>query len=149
MRCDNSESLGRRIYLTAQDIKNFAEKLLQPYDLTIEQFHILKQLSRDSGLTQRELGNIVNKTPANITRILDRLETKRLIIRQNSKKDRRSTCVFLTDTGNTLINDVFATFESFSSQLTEGINQDEQQKMKAILDKIARNIQYMSQNLQL
>ena len=46
--CDE-ESLGRLIYLTAQDMRNFAEKILSPFDLTIEQFHLLKTLSCDKG----------------------------------------------------------------------------------------------------
>ena len=149
MRCDNNESLGRQIYLAAQEIKNFAEKLLKPYELTIEQFHILKQLSQDSGLTQSELGGMVNKTPANITRILDRLEAKNLVVRQNSKKDRRATFVFLTDHGNTLIDEVFTTFESFSAQLTQGISSGDQQKTGEILDTIGSNIKNMSQNFHL
>lgn len=148
MRCDDTESLGRLIYLAAQEIKNFAEKLLKPYDLTLEQFHLLKHMSIDSGMSQRELGELVNKTPANITRILDRLEFKKLIQRRSSKKDRRTSFVFLTDQGNTLTLQVFATFESFSSQLTTGISKKEQQIARNVLDAIEKNIQTMSQQVQ-
>ena len=63
MKCTDTEPLGRLIYLTAQEIKNFAEKLLKPYDLTLEQFHLLKHMSPDSGMSQRQLGDLVNKTP--------------------------------------------------------------------------------------
>ena len=148
MSCSNPESLGRLIYLTAQDIKNFAEKLLKPYELTLEQFHLLKQLSPDSGMSQRELGELANKTPANITRILDRLELKKLIQRRSSTKDRRTTLVFLSEQGDALRMKVFATFESFSSQLTKGISENEQEQTRKILNTIAKNIETMSQQVQ-
>ena len=144
MECNNTESLGRLIYLTAQEIKNYAEKLLKPYDLTLEQFHLLKHMSLDSGMSQRQLGDLVNKTPANITRILDRLEQKDLVIRRRNPKDRRGTHVFLTDQGSGLVEEVFAIFESFSSQLTQDITDKEQQVARNVLNKIGRNIKSMT-----
>lgn len=147
MSCSNPESLGRLIYLTAQEIKNFAEKLLKPHGLTLEQFHLLKQMSLESGMSQRELGELANKTPANITRILDRLELKNLITRNSSKKDRRTTYVFLTNKGNALVQQVFAKFESFSSQLKEGVSDKDQQVTRKVLDTIDKNLQIMSQEM--
>lgn len=145
MKCDDNESLGRQIYLTAQDIKNYAEKQLKPFDLTLEQFHLLKHMSLDSGMSQRELGELVNKTPANITRILDRLELKNLVIRHSSPEDRRTSLVLLTDQGQALVKEVFAFFELFSSQLTQSITEHEQKKTSEILNRIGRNIEIMSQ----
>ena len=148
MKRKNTESLGRLIYLAAQEIKNYAEKLLNPYDLTLEQFHLLKQMSRDVSMSQRDLGGQVNKTPANITRILDRLELKNLVIRRHSQKDRRASQVFLTEQGHTLVQEVFAIFESFSSQLTQGITEQQQQKTRKVLNRIERNITTLSQKIQ-
>ena len=62
MKYDKKESLGRIIYLTAREIKNFAEKILFPYDLTLEQFHLLKNMSHTHGMTQRNLRNSQQNT---------------------------------------------------------------------------------------
>lgn len=144
MDCRHSESLGRLIYLTAQEIKNFAEKQLKPYDLTLEQFHLLKHLSHDTGLNQREIGEAVNKTPANLTRILDRLEQKDLVVRRHNARDRRSSLVFLTLQGQSLVQEVFAVFESFSTQLTRGTSEEERETAKTILHRIEDNIKNIS-----
>ena len=147
MSCNNPESLGRLIYLTAQEIKNYAEKVLKPYDLTLEQFHLLKQMSLDSGMSQRELGELTNKTPANITRILDRLELKNLVVRKSSEKDRRATHVFLTQNGDMLVREVFAILESFSSKLKEGVSSKDQEITRNVLGMIDTNIKTMSQQI--
>ena len=147
MKCEHNESLGRMIYVSAQDIKNFAEKILKPYSLTLEQFHLLKNMSAEKGLSQRELGELVTKTPANITRILDRLEAKSLVSRQENPEDRRASLVILTQEGLKLVQEVFTTFESFSSSLTRGISEQEQQLTREVLGKLSMNLQKMSREL--
>jgi DNA-binding MarR family transcriptional regulator len=47
-------------------------------------------MSVDTGITPKALGGIVDKTPANLTRILDRLEMKELILRLPDVNDRHS-----------------------------------------------------------
>jgi len=148
MDCKHNDSLGRLIYFTAQDIKNLAEKVLKPFGLTLEQFHILKNMSSQTGLSQRELGEIVNKTPANITRLLDRLESKSLITRRDNPDDRRASLVFLTDAGESLRSKVFGTLESFSMKVSQGINEQEQEIVKKVLNKMAANIKTMSENFE-
>lgn len=148
MSCDNPESLGRLIYHTAQEIKNFAERMLKPYELTFEQFHLLKLLSLDSGMSQREMGELSSKTPGNVTRILDRLESKKLVLRRSSEQDRRTTFVFLTDQGNSLKADVFATFETFSTELTKGISNKDMESARKALRKIGENIEHMTLQVQ-
>jgi DNA-binding MarR family transcriptional regulator len=148
MNCDHNKSLGRLIYLTAQDMKNHAEKSLKPYDLTLEQFHLLKHMSPDAAISQRELGELVNKTPANITRILDRLAAKNLVVRRNNPEDRRSSQVVLTERGLALVREVFTIFESFSAQLTHGITEQEQQNIIAALNRIGQNIKMLSPKIQ-
>ena len=76
--------------------------------------HLLKNLSADAGMTQKALGSMVNKTPANLTKILDRLEIESLIVRRPDSGDRRENLVFLTDRGVVLVKDVHETFQQFS-----------------------------------
>jgi len=144
--CDE-EALGRLIYLTAQDMRNFAEKILSPFDLTIEQFHLLKNLSCDQGMTQRQIGELAGKTPANMTRILDRIEKKSLVERRQSPNDRRASQVFLTKIGKEIIEKVFGVFESFSEDLVHGITRKDQEIIKRSLKMIMQNLEKMQERL--
>ncbi|GAB4336254.1 MAG: hypothetical protein Kow0089_06380 [Desulfobulbaceae bacterium] len=148
MQCKNRESLGRLIYLTSGEIKNFAEKLLAPFDLTLEQFHLLKNLSRDEGASQRALGEMTGKTPANVTRILARLEQKNLVCRRRSRRDRRTIHVHLTDRGTTLVREVFSVFETFSERLTAGVPEEKQRETRRVLETITENIKSMSLDME-
>jgi len=125
-----------------------AEKILYPYDVTVEQMHLLKNMSVDAGITQKALGGIVNKTPANLTRILDRLETKALILRRPDASDRRVYLVFLTDKGMALVKDVHETFQSFSDRMLHGIGDERQQLVRTCLEIMGENIEQMTLELQ-
>jgi len=69
------ESLRTAYLLYGQEIRNMAGKILQPYDLTVEQTDLLKNTSVNTGIIQKELSVIANKPPTNLTRILDRQVT--------------------------------------------------------------------------
>ena len=103
-RC-NEESLGRQIYIVSQEMRNFAERVLKPYALTLEQFHLLKNMSLDAGMTQRQICNLTSKTPANMSRMLDRMESKSLVARRENPVDRRAS----------LVDEVVGKIESFSA----------------------------------
>ena len=144
----NENSHGRLIYFAAQEMSNFAEKVLKPYDLTLEQFHLLKNMPPDGqGLTQRELGEVANKKPANMTRILDRLGKKGLIVRRDNPDDRRVALVYLTEKGLTLVKKVHGGFEEFSKRLVMCASEKEQETTKKVLQQISKNLLEMTDEL--
>lgn len=140
MKSCDEESIGRLLYLTTQAMTLHAEKALKPYGLTVEQFILLKNMPEDNTLSQNQLCEIVEKSAANVTRILDRLEKKAFIKRKQNPADRRSTLLFLTDRGKELVEEVHSLFESFSEHLTKGISSQEQALFTRLLYKIRANL---------
>lgn len=147
MKDCKEDAIGRMIYFTGQEMRNFAEKVLKPFDLTLEQFHLLKEMPADSALTQREVGEIAQKKPANMTRILDRLESKALIERRGNPDDRRASLVVITVKGAQLIDQVIGGFEDFSNKLVEGISEEEQEVVRRSLQKISVNVKNLSETI--
>lgn len=145
--CHN-ESLGRLIYRTSLELRNYAEKLLSPYGLTVEQYHLLKSTSAEEGLSQNQLCQEVGKKPANITRILDRLEIKGWVERRPHPDDRRSSLVFLTQEGERISAEVHNDFESYSSWFTKGIDQGEEQICRRVLQKIDSNLRKLMSEIE-
>ena len=144
----DEQPLGRMIYFLAQEIKNLAERVLAPYELTLEQFQTLKVLSRTSGMTQRQLGQAINKNPANMTRILDRLEAKSLTIRQPDPADRRAYLIYLTDRGLGLRDQVIGVFDKFSTGVHAGLSKEMKQSTRKVLERMAANVEGMAAALQ-
>ncbi len=142
---DEKEPLGRVIYLTSLEMRNLAEKIVKPFGLTLEQFILLKSMVYGAGVTQRQLGEKVHKKPANITRMLDRLEAKDFVVRRDDPDDRRALLVFLTEMGLELVEKVEGVFQSYSAQLFSGISDNEQQIIRNSFGRMSTNIQRMTE----
>jgi len=145
MNSCKEESIGRQIYICGQAMRTYADHKLKKYDLTVEQLHIMKQLSPADGRTQNHLCGLVGKSPANITRMLDRLEKKGSVSRQNNPDDRRSTLVFLTREGESLLSEVEVLFGGLTPDVVAGVSLEERKIAMGVLEKILHNVRALSE----
>jgi DNA-binding MarR family transcriptional regulator len=90
----------RRI-IRAIDLQS--RKLVQSHGLTGPQALILKEVSRNQGLTAGELARNVSLSQATITDIVKRLELRGLLTRERYQEDRRRTIVSVTAEGEKLL----------------------------------------------
>jgi len=134
------DPIGRLVYMTTMALKTYLENRVKPYDLTAEQFYVLKSLSEENGITQNKLGEMVMKSPANMTRILDRLEKKECIERCANPGDRRSTLINLTPAGEDLLRLVRSELNGFEAEITTGLSGRQIQEIKDGLKIIHANI---------
>ncbi len=82
-------------------LRAFREK---GFDVTPEQWSVLNKLWEITGLNQMELAEKTSKDRHTITRILNLMEGKKLIIRKPDRKDNRCFKVYLTRKGKGLKN---------------------------------------------
>jgi len=134
------DALGRLVYMTTMALKSCLENRVKPYDLTAEQFQVLKSLGEENGSTQNRLCEMVMKSPANMTRILDRLEKKGCIERLANPDDRRSTLVRLTSAGEELLRLVKLELHDLEAEITDGLGRRQVQEIKEGLKAIHANI---------
>lgn len=142
----HKKSLGRTIYSTSQAIRHHVDQLLKPFDITTEQLHILKNIEQQDGKTQREICTLAGKSPANITRILDRLEKKKLIVRRDNPEDRRSQLVWLTDNGHALASRLSDMFATLSHRIEKHIDENEIGIVIKVLGQIETNLLELSED---
>lgn len=84
-----SESLQIRVWHTGQ--------------LTLVQVRVLRRLARKP-YSLSQLGAELTLAPPSMTRLIDRLEARRLIARQRDKADRRKVVVTLTEKGRKVVS---------------------------------------------
>ncbi len=99
----DERSLGLLLSRTYLAYKKKATQLLNPLDITPEQFGILHQLSKYEGMSQKKLASIHERDQTSIGKTLERLEKKQLISRHVDPADRRAVVVHLTAEGVALL----------------------------------------------
>ncbi len=144
MDCRDGKSLLRLIGYTGHVMRNFADQELRGHDLTVEQLLVMKHVQEDIRVSQRDLCRLTDKSPANLTRILDRLEKKNWIARMPNPDDRRSSLIHLTPAGAQLRGEVKRLFDGLQEKLVVGIDAEKQRIAIEVLRCIQHNIDTMS-----
>ena len=132
------------ISMTAQVMRSFADQWLKKYDLTLEQLHVLKRMDLELGQTQSTLCSVAGKSPANITRLLDRLENKQYVVRRKNPEDRRASLVFLTKEGIRIREEVRDGFDEMRSELLQDIDIKKREQVGEVLNTIKNRIERVS-----
>ena len=109
------------------------------YDVTPEEFVALNLIGSD-GIEQGELVKRSLKDKTNITRLLDRLQKKSLILRQEHHTSGRQQFVVLTPKGQALCQTLLPLVQSMVSKATQGLSQEELETARQVLNKISHNL---------
>jgi DNA-binding MarR family transcriptional regulator len=125
------------------------DQMLKPYNLTMEQLWILKCISdKKMQLNQNEICLQMSKTPANLSRILNRLENKSFVLRQPNPNDRRAYIITLTGRGRSLLQEVDVIVEIFSAKFNSGINSETRKTIHQAMSIMNDNLSEISKILE-
>jgi DNA-binding MarR family transcriptional regulator len=135
------DSLGFIIYRTALALKSALQRCFKEngYEITGEQWAIIRHLWQEEALSQREIAEKTSKDKPNITRMLDALEKKHLIFRQSDPRDRRKYCIYLTKEGKQLYERLLPLTQSLRQRVTQNLAPAEIDLAKEILNKVYHN----------
>ncbi len=96
------ESIGYLLRTTVSTLMRAAETAMRPHGLTSVQWAPLMIISRGGNPTAASLARDLNTDTGAMTRMLDRLEAKGLLMRTRSATDRRVVELTLTEQGREL-----------------------------------------------
>ena len=82
-------------------------RLIEATGLTPAQFDVIATLGETEGMTCSELGRRTLITKGTLSPVLDRLESKGLVVRKRGEVDARVTYVSLTPAGETVFQQTF------------------------------------------
>ena len=111
---------------------------LDRLDLTSPQFYVLATIGYAGGLPFGEIGEKMMVTVSNLTGIVDRLEEKRLVVRERDAYDRRVVRVRLTDKGLKVYKNTIPLFEKSIAQFFSPLNKNQQKELAALLRRLIR-----------
>lgn len=128
---------------TARRVKQYAQQKFSAgnFNITVDQWLILKNLDDDRYLKQTELAELTGKDSPTLTRIIDLLCKKGLTERVIHKADRRSFTVHLTEKGKKLLDELSPKVDDIRMKAWEGLTQADYEDLKTILNKIYQNLE--------
>ncbi|MFY3385082.1 MarR family winged helix-turn-helix transcriptional regulator [Paracidovorax sp. MALMAid1276] len=100
------DSVGYLMRKVMSSIRTQADAQLSTHDLTYAQWLPLFKISLSANTTVASLARDLETDPAAMTRALDRLEAKGLVVRERSTTDRRVVQLALTPEGQAVADKV-------------------------------------------
>ncbi|PCH96433.1 MAG: transcriptional regulator [Rhodobacteraceae bacterium] len=108
------------------------------YDLTSVQYATLDTLRQHPGIDQSTLAGLIAYDRATIGGVLDRLENKGLLQREQSAKDRRARVLNLTPKGMDLYLQLLPIVNKLQGDILAGLTQEERQHFLELAVKVAK-----------
>lgn len=120
-----------------QTVFQYVKANLSQFDVTPAQYGILKCLWNENGQTPKQIAKILSLDGSTITGVIDRMESKGLVIRTPDPDDRRTLKVIITDKGLELREQIEKVIEEVNEYILEIFTRDEQEQLKKFLELIA------------
>ena len=133
------ESTGYWLRETYNTVSENLQKKFDQYDVSVAQWPILYSIYDESCNTPAELAEHLNLNRSAITRLLDRLEKKGLVIRVSSTEDKRSVFVELSQSGLSIVQKLAEIARETNNRILSGLSAQEIKTFDGILKKITSN----------
>lgn len=108
--------------------------------LNITEFSVLEVLYQKGKQTIQQIGNRILISSGSMTYVIDKLEQKGLLRRNDCPDDRRVIHVTLTNTGNELMNQIMPPYDVMIDHIFDSLNSDEAETLVRLLQKIRMNV---------
>jgi DNA-binding MarR family transcriptional regulator len=127
---------------TARRVKQYAQRRFKElgFNVTVDQWLILRHLYDNDDLNQKELAELVFKDTPTLTRIIDLLCEKGLTKRRLHPEDRRSFNICLTTQGRARVEQLKPKVKDVRLKAWEGLSERDFAQFKRILNAIYVNL---------
>ncbi|MBL51336.1 MAG: hypothetical protein CMG57_05200 [Candidatus Marinimicrobia bacterium] len=109
-------------------------------DISLDQWIVLGPVWKNEGISQKNIADYCGKDKTSVTKIIDTLEKKNLVVRVSDQLDHRIKRIVLSNKGKKLFLDALPVMEQTRNELRTGINDQEIETLKNILTKIYNNL---------
>jgi DNA-binding MarR family transcriptional regulator len=119
-------------------IKDEIASALKPFDISIEQFNVLRILRGKKGnaTNLQDIQDRMISKMSNTTRLVDKLILKDLVERFTCEKNRRKVDIFITEKGLNLLKELDPIVDNTENQITKNLNSDELETLNHLLTKL-------------
>ncbi len=132
-RSEQSKLIVNLIY-TYNQLKSRIATVLKNEGVTMQQYNVLRIVngSGEEGITTSEIRERMLDKMSDASRMVDRLESMELLLKQRDRDDRRVLHVFLTEKGQALVQRLMQ--QDTIDQLASGVKEESAQQLNKLLD---------------
>lgn len=125
---------------TADRLRRLGGGVVEPFGISNQQYNVLRILrgAGEEGLPTLEIADRLIEQAPGITRLLDRLEKKKLIRRRRRSQDRRQVLCWITPAGIELLARLDKPVTKFGREALNMLSEKELRALVGILDRVRK-----------
>jgi DNA-binding MarR family transcriptional regulator len=135
-----SDSLGFLLSDVSRLMRKRFDERARLFGATRAQWKTLFILSRNEGINQGGLAELLEVEPITLCRMIDRLEEAGLVERRRDPADRRAWRIFLTDAAQPVLVELRAYADEMMEAALTGLNENDRAALRQSLDTIRSNL---------
>lgn len=137
-----SKEIAVELNLTGCKLKQYIAAMLRikGVPLTPEQFMLIDLLWNQGSMTQQQLADQMHKDKNSVTKLVDAIEKKGFVVREQNLKDRRANTLVLTEKALQLRDGAKRKGISILDNILEGISEEELRLFLSTLRKLNSNM---------
>lgn len=109
-------------------------------DLSLVEYMALKKVCGTKDITIREIGVALNITKSGVSKVVNRLEEKNYVLREQSSEDGRVCCVKPTEKGLNAVKKISDRYSEYLMEALDSTQQDSLANIKDILELLYSSI---------
>ena len=109
-------------------------------DISMDQWIVLGPIWENDDVSHKEISEYCLKDKTSVTKIIDTLEKKNLVVRVSDQLDHRVKRVVLSNKGKELFLQAIPIMELTRDQLRDGITEQDIESLRSVLTKIYNNL---------
>jgi DNA-binding MarR family transcriptional regulator len=146
------QDLDRNLFILLHDVARLirveADRRARLHGMTRAQWALLIRLSRNPGLSQKEIADLLEVEPISVARLVDRLEANGLVERRPDADDRRVWRLHLMPAATAMLEKIFIQRNALEDFVTQGITPAVEETMIEALLQMKLNLSQSGQNAQ-
>jgi len=136
---DLDDCVAYIINKSAKQLSTCLEKRLTSYNVTRIQWIAMYYIEQNSDITQKGLADKMYLKEPTVARLLDRMESEGLLVREFCKQDKRAKCISLTEKGQYLNEKLTDISETFKNDAILGIEKKDLLTFKKVVEQMLAN----------
>ena len=118
------------------------EETYSQFDLSNEQYRIL-QILKDApaeGFSLKQIREALPNQTSNATRLVDKLHSKKLLIKKSSREDKRLLNITLSQQGGSVLSETQSKIAGINKQVTSALSGKEGKSLQKSLEKLSLSL---------
>jgi MarR family transcriptional regulator, organic hydroperoxide resistance regulator len=126
------------LFRTTDLVRRLSARSVEAERITLQQYNVLRILrgAGPEGLPTLEIAERMIERAPGVTRLLDRIEAKKLVHRHRCPTDRRQVTCTITESGLELLARIDELVDGTDRALMGGLTEDELEQLIGLLDRV-------------